>query len=228
MKKSKIIAAISGLGLAAVATFIIAADHIDSPQAAAQASHDIADLYAFEGEDPDNTVFVATLSEAQGAADFDENVLVEFNIDTTGDGVEDFVIQALPRDGVMYFNGPVATSSANTGTSTTIAADATFGASVNIDGAPATNNGISYFAGKRNDAFFFDFSQFNAVKGGTSTAQGGGFFTDPADATDLFVGLNVNAVIVEVPNALLGEGAPHGAGTGVNVYNVWVETKRKQ
>lgn len=225
MKKSKIIAAIGGLGLAAAATFIIAADHIDSPQAAAQASHDIADLYAFEGEDPDNTVFIATLSEAQGAADFDENVLIEFNIDVTGDGAEDFVIQALPRDGIMYFNGPVATNASNSGTVTTIAADATFENSVAIDGQPVTNNGISYFAGKRNDAFFFDFEQFNMVKGGPDTAPNG--FSQQPEASDLFVGLNVNAVIVEVPNSLLGDGAPHGAGTGVNVYNVWVETKRK-
>ena len=44
-------------------------------------------------------------------ASFDENVMVEFNIDTNNDNVEDLVIQAIPRDGKMYFFGPYAPSS---------------------------------------------------------------------------------------------------------------------
>ena len=46
MKKSKLIAAIGGLTLAAVATVFIAADHIDSPSVV-NGGADIADLYAF-------------------------------------------------------------------------------------------------------------------------------------------------------------------------------------
>merc|ERR1711879_862114 len=175
-----LIAAIGGLTLAAVATVFIAADHIDSPSVV-NGGADIADLYAFEGENPDNTVFIATLPAmtlpaGSPAIDFDESVLVEFNIDTTGDGVEDFVLQAIPRDGVMYFFGPYATT-----------------------------------AGTRNDAFFFDFEQFNNVKQGPDVAPNG--FDQADEASDLFSGLNVNAIVVEVPNSILGDGAPHGAGT---------------
>ncbi len=36
---------------------------------------------------------------------FEEDVLIEFNIDNTGDNVEDLVIQAIPRNGKMYFFG---------------------------------------------------------------------------------------------------------------------------
>lgn len=48
---------------------------------------------------------------ATSTASFDENVMVEFNIDTNNDNVEDLVIQAIPRDGKMYFFGPYAPSS---------------------------------------------------------------------------------------------------------------------
>lgn len=230
MKKSKLIAAIGGLTLAAVATVFIAADHIDSPSVV-NGGADIADLYAFEGENPDNTVFIATLPAmtlpaGSPAIDFDESVLVEFNIDTTGDGVEDFVLQAIPRDGVMYFFGPYATTADTTGKVSTIDTNAQYQSSVNINGAPVTStDGLSYYAGTRNDAFFFDFEQFNNVKQGPDVAPNG--FDQADEASDLFSGLNVNAIVVEVPNFILGDGAPHGAGTGVDVYNVWVETKRQ-
>ena len=48
--------------------------------------------------------------------------------------------------------------------------------------------------------------------------------------TDTFAGTNVLSVVVEVPKSILGNGS-----TGVNpfapdtpIYNVWVESKRKQ
>ena len=102
MKKTKIFAAIGGVGLAVLAIFLIAADHIDSPSVAGTTT-DIADLYAFEGSNPDNTVLIATVQgpltpgDVTNNATFDENVLLEFNIDNTGDFKEDLVIQAIKR-----------------------------------------------------------------------------------------------------------------------------------
>ena len=239
MKKSKLITAICGLSLAAVATVFIAADHIDAP-AVTDDPADIADLYAYESpQNEDNTVFIVTLpgqtiADGQGTdISFSEDVLIEVNIDVDGDASEDFVIQAIPRDGLMYFNGPVATTTNSIGKTTTITAESNFDFNVaaEIDGNAVSNNGISYFAGKRSDAFFFDFGQFNQVKMGPDAAPNG--FNQ--DGTNTFAPLNVNAIVVEVPNSILGPGALHPANTvfgddrfTANVYNVWVETKRRQ
>ena len=124
-----------GLGVVAIASyFIVAADHIDAP-AVSGGNSDVTDFYAFQGENTNNLVFVANLqgllSPANtGAATFNENVLVEFNIDTDQDNVEDLVIQAIPRNGKMYFFGPVAPS--QTGLNSSIQTNATVGGNVDI------------------------------------------------------------------------------------------------
>jgi hypothetical protein len=45
------------------------------------------------------------LSPNATAAAFNENVMIEINIDNTGDNVEDLVIQAIKKDDKMYFFG---------------------------------------------------------------------------------------------------------------------------
>ncbi len=216
MKKLKIFL---GIAIVAVAGFIaIAADHIDAP-AVQGGTNDITDFYAFQGEDTNNLVFVANTQgllspSATGSASFDENTLIEFNIDTTGDNVEDLVIQATARDGKMYFFGPAAPSS--TGLSSSILTASPQGVvDITSYGSPATistNGGMRFFAGPRDDPFFMDFAQYSAIVGGTATA-----FNNPGD--DTFAGTNVMSVVVEVPKSMIG-------GTGT--INTWVETKRKQ
>ena len=101
--------------LATAVGIVWAADHIDAPAVTATAS-DITDYYAFQSpENADNLVFVANLQglldpAATASAKFDEQVMVEFNIDNTGDAVEDLVIQAVFRDGKVQVYGPVAPS----------------------------------------------------------------------------------------------------------------------
>jgi len=236
MKKSKLF---MGLGaLALVGVLLVAADHIDAPDTMGT-SADIADFYAFEPSvGSDNTVFAVDLQSnvlpdlAYGT--FDENVLLEINIDSDGDLVEDLVIQAIPRDGKMYFFGPVAPS--ETGLNGTIMVDSPLG-SVDISAETAivetTNNGVSLFAGPRQDAFFFDFFQFNAVIGGEAPLgfkpAGDPNTTEDDDETavDTFDGANTMSIVVEIPNSLLGE------TTAVNVlqlpvYKTWVTTNIKQ
>ncbi len=215
MKKIKILLGTAVLGIAGF--FMVAADHIDAP-AVSGGSSDITDFYAFQAQDTDNVVFVANVQgllspTATGSAMFDENVLVEFNIDTTGDNVEDLVIQAVPRDGKMYFFGPVAPS--QTGLNSTIQTAATqtvvditaYGSSPEI----TTNGGIKAFAGPRDDPFFMDFARYGEIIGGTATS-----FNSPG--TDTFAGTNVMSIVIEVPKALVG-----GSGT----VNTWVESKSK-
>ncbi|MBT8267549.1 MAG: DUF4331 domain-containing protein [Bacteroidia bacterium] len=209
-----------GIGSLLIAGLIlIAADHIDAP-AVQGGTSDITDFYAFQGEGNNSIVFAANVQgllspSSTSSAEFDENVLIEFNIDNTGDNVEDLVIQAIPRDGVMYFFGPVAPNS--TGLNSTILADNTMQGSVDItsyggNAIVGTNAGLSYFAGPRDDPFFFDFAQYSAIIGGTATS-----FNNPG--SDTFAGTNVMSIIVEVPKSMIGN-----SGT----INTWVESKRKQ
>jgi|TARA_R100000306_G_scaffold577_5_gene1364 hypothetical protein len=230
MKKAKIFAAIGGVGLAVLSIFLIAADHIDAPAVEGTKS-DITDFYAFQGENTNNLVFVTNVQGLltpgnTDEAEFDENVLLEINIDRDNDLVEDLVIQAIKRNDSMYFFGPV--NPTLTGLNSEIDTATQMG-SVKISTADESaetseQNGIKFFAGPREDPFFFDFDQYNAVLAG-SAPDG---FMDPG--TDTFAGTNVLSVVIEVPKSILGPGS-----TGVNpfapdtpIYNVWVESKRKQ
>ncbi|AZQ44142.1 DUF4331 family protein [Nonlabens ponticola] len=230
MKK---IALWSSIAICAIAGLFIAADHLDAPDVAGTTS-DIADFYAFEGQNSDATTFVVTIPASDENSQFDENVLIEINIDNTGldsgtTGVtEDLVIQALRQGDQMYFFGPYAPGS--TGLNSTIDTDE-FSASVEI-GSTETTGGVSYFAGQRQDAFFFDFEEFNNVIG-NAPAEG---FGDDGD--NLFEDFNVNAIVIEIPNSMLGTAPTHladqlAAAVGLpafnlpNAYNVWVETKRR-
>lgn len=210
---------------------LLSADHIDAPSSRGTTA-DIADFFAFEPtEGSDNTVFVVDLQSdvlpdlAYGS--FDEDVLIEINIDLDDDLIEDTVIQAVPRNGRMYFFGPVEPN--QTGLNSQVLTDAPLG-DVEISAASAivetTANGVSLFAGPRQDPFFFDFFQFNAVINPDVNSAPGGFFA-PDEAEDTFDGANTMAIAVEIPNSLLGTPTATNA-LGLTVYNTWVTTNRKQ
>ena len=216
MKKTKVIL---GLSLVAISGLIfIAADHADAPAVTGNAS-DITDVYAFRGQDTNNLVFVVNTQGllspgATTGAEFKENVLTEINIDNNGDNVEDLVIQAIRKNDKMYFFGPV--SPGITGATSTIKTNATAG-SVEITqyGSSAivkNQNGMKYFAGPRDDPFFFDLGQFKSILMGNASG-----FNNPG--TDTFAGTNVLALVVEVPKSMLGNSSS---------INVWAETKSKQ
>ncbi|WP_178987903.1 DUF4331 family protein [Winogradskyella schleiferi] len=223
MKKTKILIATAILG---IATFVaIAADHIDAPAVdggGTSSLSDITDFYAFQGSTGNSIAFVANVQgfltpSTTGNADFDENVMFEINIDTNNpaDAVEDLVIQAIPRDGKMYFFGPYpAGSTTLNSTINTLAANQGV-VDISEYGQPTVveeSGGIKYFAGPRDDPFFFDFGQYTEVIMGNATS-----FNDPG--TDSFMGTNVLSVVVEVPKSMIG-----GSGS----IHTWVETKRKQ
>lgn len=226
MKKSKLL---FGLGAVAIAgALLVAADHIDAPGTMGTTA-DIADFYAFEPtEGSDNTVFIVDLQtnvvDGLPYGTFDENVLTEINIDTDGNLVEDLVIQAIPRDGKMYFFGPAAPSA--TGLNGTVLVNSPLGSvdiSSDMEVVETTADGVSLFAGPRQDAFFFDFFRFNEVLAPSMEDNSG--FNVPGE--DTFDGANTMSVAVEIPNSMLGE------ATGLNVievpvYKTWVTTNRKQ
>lgn len=216
MKKSKLYISLSLIAITGL--LLVAADHIDSP-GVTNTGNDITDVYAFQGADTNNLVFVVNSQGlltpgTTGAATFKENVLTEINIDNNGDNVEDLVIQAIKRGSKMYFFGPVAPGTA--GTSSTIKTSNAAG-SVEISqyGSTAitsTSGGMKFFAGPRDDPFFFDLGQYQAILGGTASA-----FNNPG--TDTFAGTNVLSTVIEVPKSMLG------SSTSINI---WAETKQKQ
>ncbi|NIJ44051.1 hypothetical protein FHR24_000490 [Wenyingzhuangia heitensis] len=221
MKTSKIL-----LGLATIALVsgaIIAADHIDAPDVKGGTS-DITDFYAFEGASASNLVFVANVQglispENSASAKFDKDVMVEINIDTDGDNIEDLVIQAVPNGNNMDVYGPAVPNETG-GVSTML--DAKFKSSVAVTTYGTTQiaatvnaslvSGVKAFAGLRDDPFFMDFAKYTEIIGGTATS-----FDNPG--ADTFAESNVLSVVVEVPKTMIG-------GTGT--INTWVTTKRKQ
>jgi hypothetical protein len=217
MKKRKIFITAFVCLSVAMGGFILAADHIDAPAVTNQ-STDITDVYVFRGENPDNMVFVANTQGllspgATAGAKFDENTMIEFNIDNNGDYVEDLVIQCIAKNGKMKVYGPVAPKTTGT-TSYLNISDFTAQVDITPYGQPAIvaeQKGVKVFAGPRDDPFFFDLGRFKQIIAGTATS-----FNNPG--TDSFAGTNVLGIVVEVPKSMLG-----GNGT----INVWAESKKK-
>jgi hypothetical protein len=219
MKRKKILLAAIAITGIAIGGIVYAADHRDSPAVTDQKT-DITDVYVFRGQDVNNLVFVANtqglLSPATSAtAQFDENTLMEFNIDNNNDNIEDLVIQAIFSGGKMKVYGPVKPSETGKRSRIEGAATVEVGITPYGGGAPVvatSTNGIKAFAGPRDDPFYFDLDQFKKIIGGTATG-----FNDPGN--DTFKGTNVMSVVVEVPKSLLN--------ATMGKINVWLETKKK-
>jgi hypothetical protein len=211
-----------GLALVAIvacaASYLIAADHIDSPAVTGTGS-DITDVYAFQSPaNANNMVFVVNVQgllapTATAAASFDGEVMIEINIDNsaTKDNTEDLVIQAAFDNGKIKVYGPEAPI--QKGVMSTLLQSTPIEASISAYGANpiiGESNGIKVFAGPRDDPFFFDLNQFKAIIGGTATS-----FNNPG--TDAFAGTNVLALVIEVPKSMLGSGS----------INIWATSNRK-
>ena len=141
--------------------------------------------------------------------------MIEFNIDNTGDNIEDLVIQAVARDGKMYVFGPTAPSQSGLNSSIISNASNQLVVDITPSGQSAiveSSDGIMAFAGPRDDPFFMDFNRYGEIIGGTATS-----FNNPG--VDTFAGSNVMSIVVEVPKSMIG-----GSGT----INTWVESKIKQ
>lgn len=219
MKRKKWLLAAIAAATLITGGIIYAADHIDTPAVTAQPT-DITDLYVFRAQDPNNLVFVANSQGllapgSTAAAKFDENTVIEFNIDNNADNIEDLVIQCKydAASNSMQVYGPVAPS--EKGTRSKLEGSVSASAVVTAYGAAPTigtgGSGIKVFAGPRDDPFFFDLNRYKAILAGTAPG-----FNNPG--TDTFAGTNVLSVVVEVPKSLLG---------GAASINVWLETKKK-
>ena len=234
----KIILSILLITIAVLGTYLFAADHIDAPAVGSLSSGstlvDITDFYAFESPtNSDNYVFVCnvaglTAPSATSALSFTDDLMYEFNIDNDGDNIEDLVIQAIFRGERLIIRGPSApdqTGLISEVVNTSIRVQTTV---TPYGQAPltATSQGITAFAGARDDPFFMDFFKFVDIVNGAGSALGltvpapadGSAYATSFDATgtNTFAGSNVMSVVVEVPKSMLGSS---------DTFSSWLESK---
>jgi len=182
----------AGLGCTVAAVLgadalVRAADHGDSPQVRVDTRADINDLYVFASPaTPADTVLAMTVCPVAGITapkEFASTVKYQFGVDTNGDLNPDQTF-------TMVFKKPDATGHQKftlTGpnklkvTGTTDDTAITFG------------TGGKVFAGIRDDPFFFDLIGFKK-----------GLAFGPATSHNFFNGLNVMAIVIEVPTASFG------------------------
>lgn len=189
-----------------------AADHLDPPtrvdpaQGGMDRNADIADVYAWHQGDGATRTLVTALTFAGPNAPMagqalpcDRDVLYTISIDNTGDGVAEHNIRVrFGRDDRMNcfvrFEGVPGLTQPVSGRVEHV----------------INSGGVKFFAGLRDDPFFFDLQGFReTLMMGTPR-----FVND----RDFFAGKNDSAIVIEMPLA-----AAIGAGTAVRV---WATTAR--
>jgi hypothetical protein len=188
-----------------------AADHLEAPITSGDLGADIADVFFFlDPSDNTQLVVIGTLHGfiVPGAAVndgvFDSRYRFRFNFETTGDAVADKTI-------VVTFSPRTSTSTAQTATIRFSSPQQTFT-------APATNpsvgtvaprqivttlaNGVLFFAGETDDAFFFDIPA--ELRWVASILAGARDDSLLPRARDSFAGYNTVAIAMRIPVSLLG------------------------
>lgn len=192
--------AVVALGALAVAStvpaLVNAADHLDAPGLSPPGGDtrlDINDVYAFQSpSNSANTVLIMTVNPLAGVLNdgtFHPDASYEFRIDQDGDAREDLTYRAEfgPADGSLVQDVRLRRTPAG-GAGSVLASGET---SETI----SVSNGGMLKAGLFDDPFFFDLLAF--------LGAGGRSFCDGSES-DFFLGLNVSAIVLEVPSASLG------------------------
>ena len=181
---------------------IFAADHLDAPNlgSAGNGDVDINDLYAFQSPtNADNTVLILTVNPGAGGGisgnSLNENAFYSLNIDNDGDAFADITYQATFSGGAGLTNSQQMFSinridRSPDGVSSLLAAGTTGGTGGGV-AVPTTVGGQAQ-VGTFDDPFFFDLEGFQATLAGTGTFE---------QNRDFFAGLDVTAIIIEVPSA---------------------------
>lgn len=223
------------LAAAAALTFsvcrvAVGSDHAGTVESVKKPGIDFSDLHIFPSPtNPANVVLAMSVHPLIPAGKgqtvfFDTNVLYQFKIDTTNDGVEDLVLQA-KFDGTgskqrVRIAGPVKPSRLGTTTKFESGSqDPTVGFYNSIF---PTTSGMTVFAGPRKDPFFIDLEQLFAIlpdrgspvfpnlaqpPGQANTPRSTtfrGFPGQPA-AVDFLANYNVLAIVVELPRTKLAD-----------------------
>ena len=161
------LAAIAAVSLG-TAQLAVGSDHADTVESVNKPGIDLTDLHIFPGQDPNNVVLSLCVHPLIKPGDglktsFDPDVLYQFKIDTTGDFVEDLVIQArfegTGTNQKVFISGPVKPS--RTGTVTKFEQPYATTGVINQPFEPTP--GMKVFAGGRADPFFLDLVQLGTL-----------------------------------------------------------------
>src|SRR5215212_304197 len=192
------------------------ADHLDAPALGGltpngefgphseHGDRDINDVYAFQGSNASRTAFVMTTNPAINlfGGSFGTNVRYTINVDRTGDAKQDLAY-------VWRFGSPSGSGAQSyTVTRYTGANARSLATGVKIgsgwtsgSGIGTAKGGAKVFAGVRSDPFFFDLTGFIGTVFNIGTDD---LDVLDGDSSDFFVGLNTNAVVIEVPDDSIG------------------------
>ena len=212
MARKAVVAAVAVLVPAVALTVVgsigaaVGADHLDAPGLTSPSSRpdaDITDIYAFQASDPSRTALVLDVGPGAGAiapTTFGTDVTYAYNIDRNGDSRPDLVyaVRFGPSDGTSQ----PWTLTRYTGRHAETMTDG------NVRGSGRTNNAAGsrikgdsrVFAGLRSDPFFFDLTAFENDVLGVPTNR----HLCDGNQSDFFAPLNVNSIVVEVPDESLG------------------------
>lgn len=176
-----------------------AADHLDAPGLTPPGGDtrlDITDIYAFQSpSNPSNTVLIMGVNPLAGVLNdgtFRSGAAYDFKIDSNGDAKEDLTYRIRfskpDRSLVQKVTLMVEQGEGDVGDDIPLAKGKT-GENIAIPGGGMLRAGVF------DDPFFFDLLAFLG-SGGRSFCDGG--------ETNFFVGLNVSAIVLEVPSSWLG------------------------
>jgi uncharacterized protein DUF4331 len=197
-----------------------AADHLDAPgltPPGGSIQTDITDVYAFRSPThPQNSVLVLNVNGvlpgdwtfARGIPGVGHTNPVSYNLNVDNDGDARADVRLRVRFGVPAADGSQrfeVKANHRVLIPRGIGESTAFGAPAHI----VTHDGVTAFAGRRDDPFFFDLAAF---RNGLQFCPGG-------VGTDFFLGKNVSSIVLELPSRMLTSG-PHHPQIGV-----WATTK---
>jgi len=186
-----------------------AADHLDAPGLTPPGGDtrlDITDVYAFQSpSNPGNTVLIMGVNPLAGVLNngtFRSGAAYAFKIDSNGDAREDltFTIRfSAPNDQLVQRVRLVSeTENGDDSDDDLLLAKGKTGQNISIPGGGMLRAGVF------DDPFFFDLAGFLAAD-----------FCTPGDTRpNFFAGLNISAIVLEVPSSWLGS----------NNIGVWART----
>ena len=216
---------------AAAPLSVQAADHAESLQVLGTAGGDIADVYAFMDPNDASRAIIAfdvhgfiVPAENANISAFESDVLFRFEIENTGDARPDKKIDII-FDKQTSRSTPqiahVSISDRRGGNAFRFDAPTSVPSERAAVAPPATvttdpRSGVSFFAGLREDPFFFDIPGFNRFTASIAAKQ-----VDPSLLTrgrDAFAGYNIQMIALSVPVGLLKGSAGNTIGVAGTTY----------
>jgi hypothetical protein len=184
--------------------------HFDTPTAREDPRLNLCDFYLFDGA-PDTTVMVMTVNPAVTVdtdAPFRDEALYVFRFDTNGDGREELSFKVKFGE-VIHLTDGVDVHAQRFDVAYATGSDAATGAGGRCIASGHTgvtvlgHDGLRVFAGVVDDVFAGDASAANQFK----DAFAAGTYTPEAfdNHVNFFAGRTVAAIVIEAPNAFLGD-----------------------